>query len=220
MWRYEYKIVVNNFTLEELKELVILHPKHFIEKYPVRRVNNIYFDTADLSNYNDSLSGCARRSKMRFRWYGESLSRVKGNLELKKKKGMLIAKETQVIGNEFNLDEHSWKDITTSMAESITGSIKNDFYYTFVPVIINSYYRYYYETCDSSCRITIDYNQKVYDQRIYSRPNTYFYNPLSPSLILEIKSDYNSEAELGQIANYFPFRISQNSKYTSGIFWI
>lgn len=220
MWRYEYKMVINNFTLEELKKLVILHPKHFIEKYPIRKVNNIYFDTVDLSNYNDSLSGCARRSKMRFRWYGESLSKVKGCLELKEKRGMLISKKTKKLDYEFNLHKNSWKEIVTNIDSRLLNSLKNDFFHARVPVIINNYYRHYYETYDGSCRITIDYNQKVYDQRIYSKPNVHFHNPLSASLILEIKSDYNSKVELGQIANYFPFRISQNSKYTSGIFWI
>ena len=219
-WRYEYKILINSVPLEDLKALVRLHPKFFIERYPVRRVNNIYFDTADLSNYHDSLSGCAKRSKLRFRWYGESFSKVKGSLELKEKNGVLISKESQAIDCKFDLEKLSWDEITVDIDKHLKGYIKNYFFNARTPVIINSYYRYYYETHDSSCRITIDYNQKSCDQRVYSTPNFHFRNPLTASLILEIKAGCDHKIELDKITNYFPFRISQNSKYTSGIFWI
>jgi SPX domain protein involved in polyphosphate accumulation len=44
----------------------------FIEKYPMRVVNNIYFDTIDFSSYQSNIDGASNRSKVRIRWYNES----------------------------------------------------------------------------------------------------------------------------------------------------
>lgn len=219
-WRYEYKMVIDNVTLDELKMMVLLHPKSFIERYPVRRVNNIYFDTNNLSNYNDALSGTNYRSKLRFRWYGEEISSIMGCMELKEKKGMLISKIIQNIDREFDLSVLSWKEIIDSIGSNLADLLKIEFQHACVPVIINSYYRYYYETLDGQCRITLDYNQKAYDQRIYSKPNLCFRNPDSEYIILEIKSDLDKDFSVNRITNYFPFRVYRNSKYTSGIYWI
>ena len=216
-WRYEYKIVLDTLTLEEVKSLVILHPKFFFERYPVRRVNNIYFDTNDLSNYQDALSGCSRRSKMRLRWYGESESVIKGVLELKEKEGMLISKTTQAIDKDINLDDFTFEKIISKVKQNLTPRMELEFSYACNPILINSYYRYYYETIDGSCRITLDYNLKFYDQRFYSRPNFSFISSSLNKIILEIKSDKLKADVLEKITNNFPFRISQNSKYVSGI---
>ena len=102
-WRYEYKMVVENLILEEARNIILHNPVSFFERYPMRKVNNIYFDTNDLSNYYNSLSGISRRSKLRFRWYGEPTHSISGSLELKEKKGMLISKTLQNIDNRFDL---------------------------------------------------------------------------------------------------------------------
>lgn len=219
-WRYEYKMVIKNLTLDEAKTQILLHPKSFIERYPMRKVNNAYFDTYNLSNYHDALSGCNRRSKLRFRWYGESVSQAKGSLELKEKKGMLITKASQEIDKPIDFSRLDWDEIRFTIQENLTDLLKVEFFYASEPMIINSYYRYYYETLDSSCRITLDYNQRVYDQRVYPNPNLHFQNPVSEALVLEIKSDLNKNIQLDKVINHFPFRISQNSKYVSGILWI
>jgi len=219
-WRYEYKMVIDNMTLDEIKTKVLLHPESFIERYPARKVNNIYFDTNDLSNYHDALSGTNYRSKLRFRWYGEEASKIMGCMELKEKKGMLISKITQDIGYAFDLNALSWKEIVEKIGSSLADLLKVEFQYACVPVIINSYCRYYYETLDEQCRITLDCNQKAYDQRIYFKPNLCFRNPDSEHIILEIKSDFNKDFNVNRITNYFPFRVYRNSKYASGIYWI
>ena len=216
-WRYEYKMVLGNLTLEEAKNTILLHPNSFFERYPMRKVNNIYFDTNDLSNYYDSLAGISRRSKLRFRWYGESIRKVSGNMELKEKNGMLISKITQKIDNIFDLEKISWSELSSIIKQDLNGRLKMEFFHACLPVLINSYYRYYYEATDSSARITIDYNLKVFDQRFYNKPNISFQTPLPNRIIIEIKADNKEELNLEKITNHLPFRITQNSKYISGI---
>ncbi len=219
-WRYEYKMVIGNVTLDELKEKILLHPKFFRERYPMRKVNNIYFDTINLSNYYDALSGMNRRSKMRFRWYGESISAVRGSIELKEKNGILISKTAQKINYDFNFDILSWDEIAKKIGESLNGNLRIEFNYACAPVVVNNYYRHYYESLDGDCRITLDYDLNTFDQRIYSKPNFHFKNPASEYIVLEIKADSGKDFNLNKITNFFPFRIYRNSKYTSGIYWI
>jgi hypothetical protein len=213
-------MAISNVTLDELKAIVLLHPKFFRERYPMRQVNNIYFDTVDLANYYDALSGVNRRSKMRFRWYGEEVSDVKGSIEMKEKNGMLVSKTIQMINHTFDFNSLNWQEVVDIIAQSLGGPLKIEFDYACVPVIINNYYRYYYESLDGNCRITLDYKQRAYDQRIYSKPNFHFKNPSSEYIILELKADKDRDFNLGEITNFFPFRVYRNSKYTSGIYWI
>jgi len=210
-------MVTGSLTLDELKTKVLLHPMSFIERYPPRRVNNIYFDTNDLANYYDSLSGVSYRSKLRFRWYGQSFSDIEGVMELKEKKGMLISKILQKIDKKINLIDSNWAQIISVLENELVAPLNLDFCYACMPILINSYYRYYFETNDGSCRITLDSDLKVFDQRLYNRPNINFPISIDNRVILEIKSDEKSNCRLREIANYFPFRIAQNSKYTSGV---
>lgn len=219
-WRYEYKFVLDAILLDEIKNSVLLHPKMFFERYPMRRVNNIYFDTSDLTNYYDALAGANRRSKMRFRWYGESVSRIRGTLELKEKNGACVSKVSHNISNEIDISKLIWNEIVFFIRRNVEGELGLEFSYACTPVIINSYYRHYFETVDGSCRITLDYGLRFFDQRLFYKPNVCFQTPMASKIILEVKADQKAEVDLDEITNSFPFRITQNSKYTSGIYWI
>jgi hypothetical protein len=120
----------------------------------------------------------------------------------------------------FNFDNLNWDEIIENIRIGLTGDLVIEFNYACLPVVINNYYRYYYESLDAKYRITLDYNQKSYDQRIYSRPNFYFLNPPYEYIVLEIKVDADKDFKLNEITNFFPFRVYRNSKYTSGIYWI
>ena len=216
-WRYEYKFVVYNFSLEELKLLVLGHPKSFIERYPVRSVNNIYFDTNDFSSYHDSLSGCSRRTKLRFRWYGDSMSEVKGFLELKERMGPVLSKTTQKIEDKINLHEFDWAKFESTLNERLHGRLRIEFLQSCVPVLINNYRRCYYETFCGKYRITLDSNLKIFDQRFYNRPNLSFQEQAQNCVILEIKAQVKDGVNLNEFTNFFPFRLTQNSKYVSGV---
>jgi SPX domain protein involved in polyphosphate accumulation len=88
-----------------------LHPDAFVESYPPRRVNNLYFDTFDLGSLNDHLNGVGERSKLRFRWYGDGYTAVHGILELKHRSNRLGWKSYCPIPLTFDLTTISWKDL-------------------------------------------------------------------------------------------------------------
>ncbi|MFC1646346.1 VTC domain-containing protein [Candidatus Omnitrophota bacterium] len=216
-WRYEYKMVVSSLSIEELKMKVSLHPMSFSERYPVRRVNNIYFDTNDLSNYNDSLAGIARRNKLRFRWYGDFCQNVRGVMELKRKEGVFISKTAQAIDFDFDFKKMNWEKIVSILRNKLKSKLNIEFSSACVPVIINNYCRYYYETIDGDYRVTLDCNLETFDQRLHNKPNLYFKAKPQQGVILEVKADKIRGSNIAQITNNFPFRLMQNSKYTQGV---
>ena len=69
--RYEKKWVYleknKNFLLSCLKKGGFF----FINSFPIRSVNNLYYDTKDLKSLTDNLDGVSFRQKLRVRWYGD-----------------------------------------------------------------------------------------------------------------------------------------------------
>ena len=59
MKRYEIKYAIDDLGIEELKSALRIHPMHFRPVYSKRQINNIYFDTWDLS----ALSIISRRTR-------------------------------------------------------------------------------------------------------------------------------------------------------------
>ncbi len=88
--RYERKYLLEHVTLFDIQQMVKLHPAAFRETYPMRQVNNIYFDTVNFEAYRDNIMGIAKRTKYRIRWYGDDLKTIqKPRLEEKVKHGEL-----------------------------------------------------------------------------------------------------------------------------------
>lgn len=67
-------------------------------EYPKDRVYSLYFDTADLDQYEKSASGELRKNKVRTRWYGsdaEEHGEAPVYLELKSREGFASSKQRQ-----------------------------------------------------------------------------------------------------------------------------
>jgi hypothetical protein len=67
--RYEVKMACDQVYLPDVRAWVQLHPAAFIEAYPLRQVNSLYFDTLDGDCLNANLIGISERRKLRLRWY-------------------------------------------------------------------------------------------------------------------------------------------------------
>ena len=66
------------------------HKLRFKPIYHTRRINNVYFDDINYSNYFDNVEGNLNRKKVRIRWYGDTFTDVINPvLEVKLKKGTL-----------------------------------------------------------------------------------------------------------------------------------
>jgi len=86
-FRYEKKFIIDQLCHQEIEQLIKHNPAMFSEIFYERRVNNLYLDSLDFTNYNENLSGITERLKIRIRWYGKVFGVIKKpTLELKIKK--------------------------------------------------------------------------------------------------------------------------------------
>ncbi len=216
-YRYERKFFISELTKDEVESLVRLHPAWFSEIYNQRFVNNIYFDSLNLTNYLDNIEGSTQRTKYRIRWYGDLFGNIeKPILELKIKEGLLGTKESYPLSS-FNLDDtFDSQTITDIINKSdIPEIIKTKLKYS-NPIILNRYSRKYFQSINENYRITIDTNLSFY--RISSCNNTFLNKMIDKNnIILELKYNQDMDNGANYIVNCFPFRLTKSSKYVSGI---
>ncbi len=214
--RYEQKMVTDSHHLGDVRSWVFGHPAAFRVAYPNRQVNNIYFDTLERDLMMDHIIGQAVRSKVRFRWYGESWLAENGQLEIKKKQGRLGTKITTPIPVPVDLTSVNWAAIfdilRTHCTPQLAGVLQN-----LTPMLINQYQREYYTSADGLVRLTLDYNQRTYDQTFGMRPNSQYLQPFGDQLVVEFKADQSQYAKLTNAIAQFPLRCTQNSKYLNGM---
>ena len=93
--RYERKYKIESISPDVVRQVVINHPASFKKIFPDRKVNNIYFDNAELSAYFDNVNGVAERQKVRVRWYGDDIRKIENpKLEIKIKSNQLGYKKS------------------------------------------------------------------------------------------------------------------------------
>ena len=215
--RYERKFFISELSKHEIETIVKLHPSMFDEIFYERNVNNIYFDSFNMSNFFDNVDGQSQRIKFRIRWYGELLGFIeKPVLEVKIKQGQLGGKLNYPL-DSFWLDEDMSNDKMSKIIS--TSKIPDELKYILVSLnytLLNRYTRKYYQSKDKKYRITIDSDMKyIYLSHLH---NSYL-NELTDYLnnILELKYEKDDDDGARMITNYFPFRMTKSSKYVTGI---
>jgi hypothetical protein len=215
--RYEYKITCDELYLPEVRSWVRVHPAAFVEAYPPRQVNSLYFDTPEANCLHDNLMGLSERRKLRFRWYGNDFTAVRGILELKCKANQLGWKRYCPIPITFDLTAISWIGLIQQMRRHAEGVLALWLSSADQPVLLTSFVREYHESIDHQIRVTVDYTQTVYEQITYSAPNLTVKTPRREQVVIEVKSDSGLPHRVSEVVSSFPLRIGRNSKYVNGV---
>jgi SPX domain protein involved in polyphosphate accumulation len=216
-FRYERKTVVYGMNMHEIESLVKSHPAIFIERHFPRYINNIYLDTYDMSNYFDNVDGLNKRLKVRVRWYGNLFGFIESPiLEFKIKRGLLGGKISFPI-NSFCLDsKFSLEKQQKIFMESNIPDVFVEYLKSLRFALLNRYYRKYFESADHKFRITIDSGIEYY--KLKSSNNSFNEKKIDcQNCVLELKYQKENEDFSESFFNYFPFRLTRNSKYASGI---
>ena len=177
----------------------------------------MYFDTLDFQCLHDNLNGLSERRKYRIRWYGDFSGTIKKPvLEIKIKKSFLGTKE-QYFLNEFTIDnEFTWDSLRNALRSSGLPERVEKEITSLVPVVFNRYKRKYYTSPDKKFRITID--DKLC---FYLAENTFNCHTLKKktdnSVVLELKYGVGNEVLASNVSIKFPFRMTKNSKYITGV---
>jgi hypothetical protein len=216
--RYELKLTCASQLLAQARLWIKLHPAGFRSTHPLRQVNNLYLDTPQLNSFRANQAGVSTRQKLRLRWYGDAVERhiFKPTLELKIKENLLGDKKQQVLDCEID-----WTQPYTDILQSIHQAAGDDWQQWLSaasqPALINWYTREYFETFDGDLRVTLDYAQAAYGQRMALRPNFSRSLPIENLVVIEVKGAPDMGDRLQAAMAHFPIPRSRNSKYVNGL---
>ena len=217
VFRKERKYAISDVSIDVVENYVRSHPAMFSKPFPPRQINNIYFDTPKFQNYMDNIVGAKQRRKYRIRWYGEQYDHVeKPVLEIKIKEGLAGAKKYFPLA-PFDLEPgFSEHDVRKMLDQSDIPTEAREALHHFVPTLLNRYQRKYYLSADRRFRVTLDTNVTY---TLISRYQNYFMRSVidRDNVIMELKYDIKDDAHVDWISDYFPFRMTKNSKYVNGV---
>jgi hypothetical protein len=214
--RYELKIPMEDVPLFHIRRWINLHPMAFREAFPIRQVNNIYFDTPDLVSFQDHLDGVHSRRKFRLRWYGSKVKFSQSQMEIKKKHGDLGEKEIFFIDELFDLNRQSWDEVQENL-KAVLSPLLIEMISVCRPVLINHYTREYFESWDGAIRISLDYDHNTYDQRFSGFPNLCYGEPHHNVPLIEIKAGMHNYESVVRALTSLPRRAEPFSKYIDGM---
>lgn len=215
--RYERKFTTDRMDRVQVGALVMRHPALFFQPFPPRTVNNFYLDTEELSSYQDNVSGVPKRHKVRVRWYGDLFGTVeRPTLELKTKCGLVGDKHHYPLPPFRLVDQLDQRRFHQFLAGAelppeVRWPLKGR-----RVVLCNRYHRRYYATRDGRFRVTVDSELAYFQVRPSGTGFRHRY--LDPRhVVVELKYDPVHEPDAGRVANRFPFPVTKNSKYVTGI---
>ena len=131
-------------------------------EYPKDRVHSLYFDTADLDQYEKSASGEYRKDKVRIRWYGDAVSEQGETavyLELKSRQGFASSKQRKkfMVPSQFlkaaNLSRGILDRTTILQTLASFGHFPEK---PLKPIILISYLRYRFNEIQTGMRVSFD----------------------------------------------------------------
>ena len=216
-YRYERKFLVEGLDASQVRMWVRRHPCMFYEPYPPRFVNNLYLDTEALDNYYANVSGVGERHKVRIRLYGGLFGDIaRPVLEFKVKDGLVGAKYSYPFPC-FRLDQaftHGYfQEIVR--ASDLPDNVRS-YLRTLNVVLCNAYYRWYYASRDQRFRVTVDADMTYYQvKRAGNRFRVRFVD--EGRVVTELKYEKPLDPQAEKVAGFFPFSVTRNSKYATGI---
>ena len=213
--RYERKFKFNRGDKDSLTSFLLRNG--FIESYPKRIINSLYYETIDYRNYSDSENGIANRSKIRIRFYNEGETGIQ--LEIKKKCGDLGYKLSPSL-DSVNVKKFGKLIFSQSIYKNINLKLPTIIDSLYFPIVFIKYNRSYYTSDEFDLRITIDSylefcSAKLFNNKIYIRlPRRIDHN------VLEIKYNENLEPNnrfINKMSIDFGLILERSSKYCDAI---
>ena len=204
--RVEFKYIINSKNLNRVIDHVSKNNYFFMKQYEDRKVNSLYFDSAKLSELNNTLDGSNMKKKFRYRFYDDISNIIEGQWELKEKIGINTSKKIyKETINKSQLMENNFVEFTSKF-DAINFYLRK---YSFSNRLI-SYERKYFvsKKYGNNFRLTLDSNiSSAVNVNSVLRNNTE-----KDYSILELKiskDTYNKN----HLENFLPFSRVGYSKY-------
>ena len=215
--RHEVKFAAYALEYDRLVYWLHLHFAGFVTPYPARQVNNVYFDTWDYRAYAENLAGVSERSKVRYRWYGDSGGPAAGTLEVKQKRNHFGWKQRYPVTESPWQPGEGWAAVRSALRTQLPHRGRLWLDQNQLPIMINRYQREYFVTADNRIRVTIDRRQQIYDQRYGNELNLDRVAITQDSLVVEFKFSRGDRQDAVGILADMPLRIGRHSKYMNAL---
>ena len=209
--RYEVKMVSQASAYPRLRMCLRLDRAAIKELYPPRIVQSVYFDTWRNRALEENLAGISHRQKIRFRWYGDARTNVRGTLERKVRENMLGWKELLRIDADIAVDGETRHDLARAVFGHLTDEWMDVGASALLPAQWIRYEREYYIA--GAIRVTIDRKLRTWDQRHRRRVSSRFRTMAPDVMIVEAKCAKEHYDELQALINRFPMRVDRCSKF-------
>jgi hypothetical protein len=215
--RYERKFIPRGYARAEVLAAIRRHPALFRETYQARAINNIYFDTACMGDYQDHVNGAADRAKTRIRWYGCLLGHIaRPSLEKKAKFGVVGTKQGYELPSFCFDGEKLQPDIQELLNRAtLPDAVRMQMLHR-KPTLVSRYHRRYFVSVDRSFRLTVDTDLQFYGVGPLARKLSSVARS-APPMIIELKYDLPAAERAAEITNQIPFRVERCSKYIIGM---
>ena len=216
--RCELKFTTSEANYHFILNWILNNAYNFRKNYPKRFVNSIYFDTYSYDSFAENILGSSKKTKIRYRWYGNLTNEIKnGSLEIKKRDNIFNYKNIYEIRNLTINKDKKFKDIIDIIKLNLPIEASIEFETRPFPTTVVRYIRDYFINFDNNIRITIDKNIKVYDQRLNNTINLNNKIILSDLMVIEFKFKDDLFENVNHILKDFPIKASKNSKYINAI---
>lgn len=215
-WRFERKFHGAGLSLAEVELALRTHPAHFRVLHPPRFVNNVYFDTPDLTRFRTHVDGAEERIKLRLRWYGAARGPVAAPvLERKARRGDVGSKLRVELAPFRYEPGFDWEAVLGDALARVRSGVWAAELAVSQPVLFNRYLRHYYLSADARFRATVD-SELRYETvvgRAGSARRSFAEREL---VVIELKYDPRDEERAAGVAGRLPFRLQKYSKYVAG----
>lgn len=189
------------------------------EDYPVGKIRSVYFDSYDLSSYDEKRNGDNLKVKLRLRWYGEAVNpdgTTRAFLEAKHRLGSARRKFRQEYLlpveklENTPLDDPFFTDFIQQEVHKL--DLLESFYWT--PTVVIAYDRMRFFCPESKSRIALDYN--ICAPRINRLRFAYAPEPISlDTVVCEFKNPGGTPPSWLETLSIAGFKIRSFSKYGS-----
>ena len=215
-YRYERKFIVPLHMEGIVPSIINSVFPEFSEIYNERRINSIYFDTANFDLALEHINGFKERRKVRIRYYGNHYRARGPSLESKIRDGLLGYK-LKIILDDFDINTLSESTINLLTTDEIRKQINNEFF-NLSPKVFVTYLRSYYLSICGNFRITFDRSIDY-----YSLLDSYYLIPQNNNFInekhclIELKYNLENDSIAANISKRLNFRLTNNSKYINAL---
>lgn len=213
--RYELKFVAPEQLYPHLRHWLHLHDMAFKIAYPLRQINNVYWDTADFDSFQDHILGAIERVKLRYRWYGSGWDSADSRLEIKAKHGLIT--EKQIYSMQLALAKDArWATVYRQMRGALPQAARLWILRRPQAALLSHYQREYF-VCASGIRVTLDRGLRCYDQRYRADVNLLKRSFVPDVMVLEVKCTPEQYPVAQAFLKTMPLRAERYSKYMMGL---